>query len=77
MKINTIIAAVGIAILVGLPGYALAGWQDHAPHDFVPQSHQRMRQYQKPSAAPRTTGPVKYGPHRPAIRQPAQLGRNF
>ncbi|MEN3231900.1 hypothetical protein PUR21_30480 [Methylorubrum rhodesianum] len=82
MKINTIIAAAGIAILVGLPGYALAGWQDNVPHDFVPQSHHRMRQYkerqyQKPSAAPRTTGSVKYGPHRPAIRQPPQPGRNF
>lgn len=77
MKIKAIAAAAGIAMAPGLLSYALAGWQDNVPHDFVPQSHHRMRQYHEPSAAPRTTGSVKYAPRRPVTRQSAQPSRNY
>ncbi len=76
-----------IAMIAGLPSYSFAGWGDNVPHDFVPQSHHRMRQYKErqyqerqyrePSAAPRTNGSVKYTPRRPAVRRSVQPGTNY
>lgn len=82
MRTEAIAVAVGVVMFAGLPSYALAGWQESVPHDFVPQSHHRMRQYkerqyQKSLDAPRTTGSVKYAPRRPAARQPTQPGRSY
>jgi hypothetical protein len=76
--VNTKIAPVftGIAMLAGLSENALAGWQDNAPHQFVPQQHQRMLRDQKAKAG-RTNGSIKVAPRAPAVQRPAQTEKNF
>ncbi|MDE4915971.1 hypothetical protein PQI07_35960 [Methylobacterium sp. 092160098-2] len=67
----------GIAMVAGLPGYALAGWIDNVPLRFRPGAHQTApRTLEAPDAA-RTTGSVNVTPRRPAPRQPARPGSNF
>ena len=66
-----------IAMIAGLPGYSLAGWQDNVPHDFVPQQHQRMLKDRKARAAGQPTGSIKYAPRYPAVRRSVQPGTNY
>lgn len=65
------------AMIAGLPGYAIAGWQDNVPHDFVPQQHQRMLKDRKARDAGQTTGPTKYAPRHPAVRRSVPSGTNY
>ena len=77
MKNKMIPVFAGIAMIAGLPGYALAGWIDNVPLRFRPGAHQTApRNLEVPDAA-RTTGSVDIGSRRPATRHPARLRPNF
>lgn len=77
MKNKMIFVAAGIAMVAGLPSYALAGWIDNVPLRFRPGAHQTApRNLEAPSAV-RTTGSVHVAPGHPAARQPTQPGAHF
>lgn len=67
----------GVAMIAGLPGYALAGWIDNVPLRFRPGAHQTAPRNLDAPGAVRTTGSVNGAPHRPAPRQPARPGAHF
>jgi hypothetical protein len=80
MKRKIIAALAGIAMLAGLPGYALAGWMDNVPSRFLPQTHQASRTAPRHLDAPDvglTTGSINPLPRRPAGRQPARPVQDF
>lgn len=80
MKSKIITAFAGIAMLAGLPGYALAGWMDNVPPRFLPQTRQSQRatpHYVEPPEVGLTTGSINAVPRRPDARPPASPSQNF
>ena len=77
MKSKMIPVFAGIAMIAGLPGYALAGWMDNVPLRFRPGAHQTAPRNPEVPDAFRTTGSVNVTPGRPATRQPARPGAHF
>lgn len=67
----------GIAMMAGLPGYALAGWIDNVPLRFRPGVHQAAPRNLGAPDAVRTTGSVNVVPRRPATRRPDSRRPNF
>ena len=70
MKSKMIPVVAGIAMIAGLPGYALAGWIDNVPLRFRPGAHPASPRNLDAPDAVRTTGSVNVVHRRPATRRP-------
>lgn len=77
MKNKIVPILVGLAMVGGLPGYAVAGWMDNVPLRFVPQAHRTAPHNLETLDAVQTTGSVNAAPRRPVNRQPARARANF